>query len=315
MQKIIRGSFTDMANKLKILSQKKFNNVLSDKERYITNRSFKLKKDEHIIVLNDVGMAVYNKSNLKKLKEQYAKIEKIQKELIDKGHNIPENKIVKPPVIFFEKDLEDENKLSKKDMKQIKSVLKAVVPNYKPQGNEIQDTFNELRKIMKNYESSNIEIVGNSNSPLTWDDVVENGVTVKDYKKIKKSDETLILLEPQMYNTIDLYTANDLNALFDLDESIKKKELKNDDPIFKNTYVKLNSKLINKIKKHMNELHKKSPDSKNMISKTKTKSKLAPCPESMERNQKGNCVVTMATPCKEGKKRNPETKRCRKEKK
>ena len=179
---------------------------------------------------------------------------------------------------------------------------------------QIQDKFNELKKIIKKYESSNIKIVGNSNSPLTWDDVVENEVDVNDYKKVKKSKKTLILLEPQMYNTIDLYTANDLNALYDLDESIKNEELKDDDPIFKNPPVKLDSKLIKKIKKHMNELNKKSPNSKVSKNTVKPKSK-APCPKSMEKNQKGNCVVTMATPCKEGKKRNPETKRCRKEKK
>ena len=310
MQKVIKGSYKDMVNKLTELSQKKLNNISSDKERYITNRSFKLKEDEHIIVLNDGDMAIYNKNVLKNLKEQHVKIEKNQKELLDKRHNIPENKIVKPPVIFFEKDLKDPNKLSKTDIKQSESVFKPVVANFKPRENKIQDRFNELQKIMKKYESYNIEIVGNSNSPLTWDDVVENEVTVKDYKK---SDETLILLEPQMYNTIDLYTANDLNALFDLDESIKKKELKNDDPIFKNTYVKLNSKLINKIKKHMNELHKKSSNSTVSKKTSKTKSKLASCPKSMERNEKGNCVVTMATPCTKGKKRYSETKRCRKD--
>ena len=104
VQKVIKGSLEDMVKKQLILLKKKLD-VSSDNNRYITNKklNLELNNDEHIIVSKNKGIAVYNKNDFEKLKKQYIKLNDLQNQLKKKGHNIPEDELVKPPVIFLKK--------------------------------------------------------------------------------------------------------------------------------------------------------------------------------------------------------------------
>lgn len=155
----------------------------------------------------------------------------------------------------------------------------------------IIEQYHKLKELIEEYDFLGYQIVDDSESPLTWDDIEKNAFTVKDYKDIKKSGDPVMLLEPQSYNTIDLYTASILNDYFELDELIKNKQIKDDEPIFKNIYMKVNSIIINKLKKYMKhrKATEKSKTNKKTTKSTKSKTKvLAPCPEGKVRNPNTN---------------------------
>lgn len=167
----------------------------------------------------------------------------------------------------------------------------------------IIEQYHELKEVIEEYDFLGYQIVDDSESPLTWDDIVKHAFTVKDYKKIKKSGDPVVLLEPQSYNTIDLYNASILNEYFELDELIKNKQIKDNEPIFKNIYMKVNSRIINKLKKYMKQ--------RKVIEKSKTNTKTTKTTKSTNTTKTTKSKTKVLTPCPEGKVRNPDTNRCK----
>lgn len=208
---------------------------------------------------------------------------------------------------------------------------------------KVLEKYSDLFLITKRYKELDFELVNESDAPLNYDDMVKHMFTVKDYKRIKKNNETVILLVPQDYKIMGMYNAKILNEQFDLDNHIENKTLKDNQSIFKDIYIKINSTTEKKIRKFIEKQNKEADKymkemlkvfapktfknlkmkqkSETDTTKAKAKAKAtkkissAPCPQTYVRNEKGNCVVTMSTPCKDkNKRRNIVTKRCRKEK-
>ena len=172
----------------------------------------------------------------------------------------------------------------------------------KPNTIKVKEQYNELKELIDKYDFMGYQIVGDVDvdSPLSWDDIEKNAFTVKDYKKIKKNGDYVVLLEPQSYNTINLYNASILNEYFELDELIENKQIK-DNPIFKNIYMKVNSIIINKLKKYM----KKKDETEEKLMKKLLKTQ-----------NTQNTQNTQTTKPKKPKKstepvRNPDTNKCK----